>query len=100
MRYNWSSVVAPEETIEKEFGVSSFYLMCVVVFCGVLGLISLVVAFYGGIIIFLLGLLYAFYLRRAKHYAFTKKRLIMVDAFLGVNITTVDYTQITDVAVE
>src|SRR5258706_1682993 len=100
MHYDWSKIISPDETIEKEFGVSPFYLMCVLVFCIILAVISGLVGFYGGIGIFLLGLLYWFYLKKAKHYAFTKKRVILVDAFLGINITSVDYSQITDITVE
>lgn len=100
MRYDWSKTLSPDESIEKEFGVSPFYLNCILVFSIIVGIIASFVGFYGGIGIVLLGLLYWYYLKKAKHYAFTKKRVILVESFFAVSITTVDFTQMTDVTVE
>ena len=55
---------------------------------------------YIGILIFLLGGVYWLYLKNAKHYAFTNKRIVLVDSFLGMSSISIDYNQITDIEVE
>ncbi len=100
MNYDWTKILAPDETLEKEFGVSPFYIQCVFILAIVVAVIVMFGQVFAGIFVLLLGVLYCYYLKKAKHYAFTKKRMILVDSFLGENITSVDYTQITDVTVE
>ena len=46
-----------------------------------------------------MGLLYWFYLKKSKHYAFTNKRVILVDSFIGGNVISIDYNQITDIEI-
>jgi uncharacterized membrane protein YdbT with pleckstrin-like domain len=39
-------------------------------------------------------------LKKAKHYAFTNKKVYLVDSFVGTNIASIDYTQITDIEID
>jgi uncharacterized membrane protein YdbT with pleckstrin-like domain len=98
--YNWSKIFAPEETMQKEFGVSSLYLNALLACALLVGIAICFVSVYAGILLFVLLVLFWFYMKKAKHYAFTNKRLILVDALIGENVVSVDYNQITDITLE
>lgn len=100
MPYDWSKTLSPDESIEKEFAISPFFLKVILIVSVLLAIPTALTAPLAGAGIFVLGIFYWFYLRRAKHYVLTKKRVVLVDAFLGINVTSIDYQQITDVAVE
>ena len=97
MSYNWGNILSPQEKIQMEFSLSPRYL--IIILCGSI-LLSIIVAFFSfiaAVFILLLGLLYWVYLRKAKRYCFTDKRIIMVDSFFGTSSISIDYTQITDI---
>lgn len=100
MQYQWNQIIAPEETIQKEFTISARYRNMVFGFMILCSIVVGLDVYYIGIFLFLMGLLYWFYLKKAKHYAFTNKRIVLVEAFLGKSITSVDYNQITDIEIE
>jgi uncharacterized membrane protein YdbT with pleckstrin-like domain len=100
MLYNWTTLLAPEETVENEFVVSNTYRLLSLIALLAGGIFTMFVVIYAGILIVLLGILYWFYLGKAKHYAFTKKRVILVESFFGTTVTSVDYAQITDITID
>lgn len=100
MPYNWEKIIAPEEKIQKDFSISARYKKAILIATVVVSVILCIVVIYVGIAIFLLGLLYWYYLTKAKHYAFTSKRIILVDSFLGTNITSIDYMQISNIEID
>jgi|GEM_PF-5299117 len=100
MHYDWSTLISPDEIIEKEFSLSPLFLRAILFITLLLAIPTAVISFIAGIAVLLLGLLYWFYMRKAKHYALTKRRIILVDDFLGTNVISIDYNQITDITVE
>jgi len=100
MQYDWSHIIAPEESIEKEFSLSPLFLRVILFVTLLLAIPTAVISFIAGAAVLLLGLLYWFYMKKAKHYALTKKRIILVVAFLGTNITSIDFDQVADITVE
>lgn len=100
MHFSWSTVIAPEETIQKEFTLSVRYQKGILLLSVVLGVAVGIMDIYPGITVFILGCFYWYYTHVAKHYAFTSKRIILVDSFLGTNIISIDYTQVTDIEIE
>ena len=99
MNFNWSKILSGDESLQKEFSISSRYRNIVLSLSAAASLLILFFNIFAAIFVFLLGLLYWFYLKKAKHYGFTSKRIILVDSFLGENITSIDYTQITDIEI-
>ena len=100
MKFNWGKILSPDETLQKEFGVSSTYLTVIVILTII---VTIIVAYQyvpAGIFLLLLGSFYCFYLKRAKYYAFTTKKVYLVDSFIGTNIASIDYGQITDIQIE
>ncbi len=102
MKFNWKKILSPKESVQKEFGISNGY-------CAIIIIISLLAALVASsqssplavtVFIFLLGLCYSLYLKKSRHYAFTDKRIIIVDSFVGTNITSIDYSQITDIEID
>ncbi len=100
MLYNWQSILAANETVQTEFGISPRYRLITTVAIVIVGFIVGINSLYPGLFIFILAYLYSWYLKTAKHFAFTNSRVILVDSFLGKSITSIDYNQITDIEVE
>ncbi len=100
MNYDWSKILSPQEELQSEFTISTRYIQIVTSGIILLGIILCFFSIFAGIFIILLGGLYFLYLSRAKHYCFTNKRIVLVDSFFGTNITSIDYTQVTDVEME
>ena len=100
MAYDWSSLIAPEESIEKEFSLSPLFLRLILFVSLLLAIPTALISIIAGVAIVLLGFLYWFYMKKAKQYVLTKKRIILVDAFLGTNIISIDYDEIADISVE
>jgi len=100
MNFNWSKILSTDESLEKEFSISNRYRNILFSLTTVASLLILFFNIFIAICIFLLGLLYWFYLKKAKHYGFTNKRIVLVDSFLGETITSIDYNQITDIEIE
>jgi len=102
MQYNWEKILAPEEVLQKEFTISKRYWILILggaILLAVAAIIS-TSSFPIGITILLLGLIYWIYLTKAKHYAYTNKRVVLVDSFIGTTVISVDYDKITDIEME
>ncbi len=95
----WNKALGAGETIEVEFTLSSRYLYFNLIFWMVIGLV--LVPLWGiGIIIFAIALFYfGFLLRRSNMFAFTNKRILIHRGWLSTSMTSVNYSQITDVEV-
>ena len=100
MNFSWSNILSADESLQKEFSISFRYRNIFLLSTSVLALFVIFFSIFAAIFLFLLGLLYWYYLKKAKHYCFTNKRMVLVDSFLGQSVTSVDYNQITDVEVE
>ena len=100
MNFSWSKILSTDESLQKEFSISRRYCNILFSFSTVASLLILFFNIFVAIFVFLLGLLYWFYLTKAKHYGFTNKRIVIVDSFLGESITSIDYSQITDIEIE
>jgi hypothetical protein len=99
MDYKWQNIIASDETVQKDFTVSRRFRQALLIGSVILAIFLSFQNIYGGIIILLLGLLYWRYMSTAKHYAFTNKRVILVESFITKNITSIDYNQITDIEI-
>lgn len=100
MNYLWDKLLAPEEKLQKEFTISSRYRTIIVSLIAVGGIIICFQSIFAGILFFLLDSLYWWYLKTAKHYAFTNKRIILVESFINKNIMSISYDQLTDTEVD
>ena len=98
--FSWTNILTDEEKKELEFGISSTYAFTLLFLTSLAGLIVLFSNVFVGLAIILLGYVYFLYLRKGKHFIFTDKRIVMVDAFIGKEIISVDYSQITDIQME
>lgn len=99
MNFSWDKILSPGEIVRKEFAISKRFSIMVLTISVLAAIVVALSSLFAGFGIFLLGFLYYLYLRVAKHYAFTSKRIILVDSFLGTNVTSIDYDQITDVEI-
>lgn len=102
MHFTWENILAPEEVLKKEFTISKRYRMIILAGAILLGLAAIIStsSLLIGITIFLLGIIYWIYITKAKHYAFTNKRIILVDFFIGITTISIDYDKITDIEIE
>ncbi len=100
MNFDWKKIIDPEEVIQKEFTISSRYRNAVSAVIVVIALFTMFVSWYIGILVVLLGALYWYYLKNSKHYAFTNKRMVLVDSLPGMSVVSIDYSQITDIEME
>jgi uncharacterized membrane protein YdbT with pleckstrin-like domain len=100
MNYKWDSYLSSGEKINADFGVSNFYSGGVLFVITVVAIILSFTNFFVGLGVFLLGILYWGYLSRGKRYAFTNKRIIIVDLFLGKHLVNINYDKITDISIE
>ena len=96
----WNKVLGAGETVEHEFSLSPRFIYVNIFFWFFVGLAT--VWIYGaGFILFALALFYfGFYLRWANHFAITNKRVIIHRGWLSTHMTSADFPQITDIAVE
>lgn len=102
MQFSWEKILAPEEILQKEFTISKRYRLAILISSIVLaiGAIISTASFLIGITILILGVIYWIYLTKAKHYAYTNKRIVLVDSFIGISTISVDYNQITDIELQ
>lgn len=100
MNYDWNKILSPDEQLQAEFTISTKYIQAITTAILIVGIIACFVSIYAGILVIILGGVYFLYLSRAKHYCFTNKRIVLVDSFFGVSITSIDYSQVTDIEVE
>lgn len=100
MSFSWEKILAPDEVIKREFSISTKFANIVLVLTTFASLIVSYSVLPAGFLLFLLGLLYWYYLTHSKHYAFTSKRILIVDAFLSLSTQSIDYVNITDIQAE
>jgi len=93
----WNKVLGSEERVEYEFSLSPQYLNVNLGWWFIVGLLT--VWIYGlGVLIFAAALFYfGFYLRWANHFAITNKRILIHRGWLSTSMTSVDFSQITDI---
>lgn len=94
----WDRTLSSNEVIKKEFSISNSYIKIGLIFWLIFGGILLL----GGIGIFIIPIVlfyYLFYLKRANHYAFTNKRVLIIKGWLSTKLTSIDYDKITDITV-
>lgn len=94
----WDKILSSDEKIKLEFGVGSKYLKLNLIALMILG-IFLLLAFVGIIIIAYAIFMYGFYLKRARAYAFTNKRVIIHTGWLSLKTTSIDYSKISNITV-
>jgi uncharacterized membrane protein YdbT with pleckstrin-like domain len=99
MNFNWNKYLAKDEVIKREFSISPRFQAASLLLCIVAAISILFFNIFMAIFVFLMGLLYWYYLKKAKHYGFTNKRIILVDSFIGETVTSIDYHQITDIEI-
>jgi len=98
-QYNWENLLSPGEEIKFEFSLGKRYINLSRNFWIIVGIPFLF--FYGlGIIFILVGLFWAWYLRRANNFAFTNKRVLVLKGWLSTRLTSIDYDKITDLKIE
>lgn len=100
MKFTWNSILASDEKIQKEFGVSNAYVISILILTII---VSVIVAYQyipAGLFLFVLGAFYSFYIKKAKHFAFTNKKIYLVESFIGTSIATIDFAQITDIEID
>lgn len=101
MAFSWNTVLAPQETIQKEFTISLRYRKLVFATIIILSIAALfLVSWYAGLLLFVVGGLYWWYINAAKHYVLTNTRLVLVQSFPGVDAISIDYKQITNIEIE
>lgn len=100
MNYHWDKLLTPEEKLQKEFTISPRYRCIIVSLIAIGAIIISFQSIFTGILFFLLDALYWWYLKTAKHYAFTDKRIILVESFINKNIMSIYYDKITDIQVD
>ncbi len=100
MRFAWTTILAPQEQLLKEFSISSTYQKAILVVTVLVSIASFFITWYVGIALLVLGCIYWYYIKNSKHYAFTDKRIILVESFMGTSIISIDYNQITDIEIE
>ena len=95
----WKKVLSEDERIEYEFSISPRLIYVNLVFWFVVGIAT--VWIYGvGVAVFFVALVYyGWFLRVANAYAFTNKRVLIYRGWLSTNLTSVDFSRITDIEV-
>lgn len=99
MNFNWSKYLTPDESLQMEFSVSNSFRTGIIIASIIISVILLFTNILVALVVLLLGLLDWFYLKKAKHYAFTNKRIILIESFIGESIVSIDYNQITDIEI-
>lgn len=100
MQFNWKKTLSPGEEIRREFGISKTYSTAVLILTVLIAVLTWSSSIFAGTTVIILGLVYWIYITHSKHYAFTNKRIVLVDFFLGLSTISIDYNQITDIQIE
>ena len=96
----WGKTLGSDEKVEFEFSIGSRYIKLGLIAWAIISL-PLLAAFGFGILTFLIALFYfGFYLKKANAYAFTNKRVLIHKGWLSTQLTSIDYSKITDVFVQ
>lgn len=92
----WRNKLEPGEIVEHEFTIGTAYLKFSLIIWIVIGVITSVLLI--GFLILPIALFYfLFYAKRANHYLFTDKRVLIMRGWLTTNLTSIDYGKITDI---
>lgn len=100
MQFSWVNNLAQDESILKEFTISGTYQKFILIATILVSIASFFISWYVGLAILGLGLIYWYYEKSSKHYAFTNKRVILIESLIGTSIVSIDYNQITDIEIE
>ncbi len=96
----WQKVLNHHEEIKYEFTIGKRYTNIGAINTIIISLGLMLIFFPLGILLLIIGLFYnLFYLKRAKAYAFTTKRIVVHYGWLSTSTISVDYDKITDVRV-
>jgi membrane protein YdbS with pleckstrin-like domain len=98
--FDWNQIISKEEKKELEFGISITYATLLLLFTSITGIIIVFSNIIIGLAIVILGVIYFWYLAKGKHFLLTDNRIILVDVFVGREVISVDYSQITDIELE
>ena len=96
MHYNWELILAPGESLQREFGSSKHLQIVVLIIAALVNILLASTNIVLALFIFFAGIMYYWYLLTAKHFALTNKRIIIVESFLGLHIINIDYSQVTE----
>ncbi len=102
MNYNniWKKVLSKDEKIEYEFSIGDRYLKIGFILSTMVSISMMFVEVRSGtILLFLSWFLFAFYFRVANAYALTNKRILIHKGWLSTQLTSIDYSKITDINV-
>jgi uncharacterized membrane protein YdbT with pleckstrin-like domain len=99
MKFKWDKFLSPGEILKKDFSISKRFTSAILVIVIILTILIAIMSIFGGLIILLMGLFYWYYLTKSKHYAFTNKRVLLVESFWGENLISMDFNQITDIEI-
>jgi len=100
MNYRWDSHLSDGEEVKVDFGVSNVYSGGVLVVLTAIGIIIAFTNLVVGLLVFVLGFVYWYYLSRGRRFAFTTKGIIVVDSFLNKTVVHINYSKITDVTID
>jgi len=96
----WKKILSDDEKIEYEFSVGDRYLKIGFVVATMVSVAMMFIEVYSATILLLLSwFLFAFYLRAANAYALTNKRILIHKGWLSTQLTSIDYSKITDINV-
>ena len=96
----WNRTLGADEKIEFEFSIGRGYVKFGLIAWAIIS-VPLLILFGLGILTFLIALFYfGFYLKKANAYAFTNKRVLIHKGWLSTQLTSIDYSKITDVLVQ
>ena len=95
----WQKVLGQNEEIKYEFSIGKRYTTILGVTLIILGVPMLALAG-TGVALIGLGFFLMWYLKKANHYAFTDKRVLIHKGWLSTRLTSVDYNKITDTHIE
>jgi len=114
----WDKILSPGEEIKFEFSLGKKYLNYIrygwigfgvlflifgLIFSGspsLFGKIFSSILIFAGIILFLIGFFWTWYLKRSNNFAFTQKRILILRGWLSTQLISIDYDKITDIKVE
>ncbi len=96
----WQKILSPNEKIKYEFTISENYRIIGILTGIALGFYFFALSSFLGVVFILFIVFYfGWYLKEANNYAFTNKRVLIHQGWIGSQLISVDYNKITDVTV-
>ncbi|MDA3840708.1 MAG: PH domain-containing protein [Patescibacteria group bacterium] len=96
----WKKVLGTDEKIEYEFSIGERYLKIGLVVLTVISVLMMFIEVYSATMLLLsVWFFFGFYFRVANAYALTNKRILIHRGWLSTNLTSIDYSKITDINV-